>query len=77
MTPPRFMPSAVSPPPEGAGPPGGGPAAGLRLFIIKIDCLGQRYYEVRAYASSCDAIIDTLNRYQRADIGIFVQRLRA
>lgn len=38
----------------------------MKLFLIKIVCLGHAYFEVRAERSSCSAIVHALDRYPQA-----------
>lgn len=38
----------------------------MKLFLIKITCLGHAYFEVRAERSSCSAIVHALDRYPQA-----------
>jgi len=36
------------------------------LFLLKIFCLGERLFEVRAAASGCAAVVYALDRYPQA-----------
>lgn len=38
----------------------------MKLFLIKITCLGRAIIEVRAEESSCAAIVHALDRYPMA-----------
>ena len=38
----------------------------MKLFLIKIACLGQAFIEVRADSSSCGAIVHAMARYPQA-----------
>ena len=38
----------------------------MKLFLIKIACLGRAYFEVRAERSSCSAIVHAMDRYPQA-----------
>lgn len=38
----------------------------MRIFLIKIICLGHARFEVRADSSSCGAIVHAMDRYPQA-----------
>jgi len=38
----------------------------MRLYLLKIVCMGCTYTEVRAAAHGCDAVVYALDRYPQA-----------
>ena len=48
----------------------------MKLYLVKIVCLGQAHFEVRGSRSSCDAIVDAMCRYPQAS-GISARRMAA
>ncbi|MDO5289329.1 MAG: hypothetical protein Q4F13_06805 [Pseudomonadota bacterium] len=48
----------------------------MRLYILKVFCLGQHYIELRMERSACDAVLNAMARYPQA-CGISARRASA